>query len=332
MLHHHHQFESLLVLAAISVAYSITVYPIERLRLAVAFGKVPNVLNVWVLAAVMILPAPWIPLLVAVAYASEWPVRRTANPNLGKHIYAGVALAAAGLTAWSVVHLLPFGIGVPAAITAYMAVDTALIAAAITLADQRAKLRMFLSLSGHRDELATAILGVGLAAGMQLVNEAMVLLAVPLLLTVHRRALHDAIRAARAFDPATGLWSRRAWPVKASNLLRRARPGHVVLAVIEPDPGVSAADLVNGFGGWVKPSDVAGRYASGQIVLLMHVGPLTGADLCLDGIRTALGDTGIGASIGYAIGARGACLDSMLVSAMSELVIDSALRLASNRP
>src|SRR3954465_7966223 len=94
-----------LLLASTSVAYSISVRRLERLRRALANGKMPNLLSTWTIAGALILPPPLIVGAVAIAYAAEWPSRKIVNRGRPlRYLYSCVSAMAAGLTAAVVAH------------------------------------------------------------------------------------------------------------------------------------------------------------------------------------------------------------------------------------
>ncbi len=314
---------STLLLALLSVSYSVAVVRVERLRLAVTAGEVPNILSVWAFTGAMLLPLPLALALVVISYAGEWPARRTAKATIGHYLYSTAALATATAAASVIVNRQDNGLlGVVFAILAFTTVNIVLIAAAICTARQWRVLRMFASPSAHASELVTLGAGAVLADAMSH-NPAWALLVLPGLAVLHRAVLLDAIRSTRSFDKQTGLWTEQAWKVQGRQMLRDA-VGHVALLVIDPDYPHLEGHIVRNLGSGVKQHDLVGRYGTRQVAVLMPVGPACAGELYASRIRANLARANISATVGMATTVDDD-LETLIIQAVSNLMSTRAI-------
>ncbi|HEX8094941.1 hypothetical protein, partial [Jatrophihabitans sp.] len=288
-----------LLLATISVTYSISVRRLERLRRALSEEKMPDLISTWTFAAALTLPPLYIAAVVTVTYLAEWPSRRIvrrANPL--KYIYTGAAAASSCVVASVVLHAVDGVAGVPLAMLTHSAVDIALIATAVMLARQKHVLRMFANPRAHAAEAATQCLGIALA-GLLNWNVAMGVLVVPALLLVHHWSLRETVKVEEAFDPVTRLWSETAWMVQAQQMLHDVH-GHVALLMIDPDEAGQELRILQSIESGLHPSDLLGRYGTRQIVVLIPVGRREGGPFLSTGFRADLAANNIPAAIGCA--------------------------------
>ena len=308
---------SFLLLISISVAYSVTVGRLERLRRPLANGKMPDLLSVWTLAATLLLPPPHIAALVLIAYATEWPSRKLVGHQPLKYVYSCAAAIAGCLAAKSVVQAVNGPAGIVLAVVTVSAVNITLIAMVMTVAGETHLLRKFANAKAHLAEFTTQLLGVALA-GLMSWHVALGSLVLPAVLLVHRWSLRETVKAEEAFDKETGLWSETAWRLQAQQKLHDTH-GHVALLMIDPDEAGQERQILESIESGLSPSDLLGRYGTRQIVVLIPVGRAQAGRFLSAGFRADLANSGIKAALGCAT-TDDSELEGLLIEAMSDLM------------
>lgn len=309
---------SFLLLAVMSVAYSVSVRRLERLRRALTEGRVPTLLSIWTFAGVLILPPLLIVGLVPIAYAAEWPSRKiVGRGHLLRYLYSGAAALASCLAASLALHAVGGPAGIVVALLTFSVVDIASTAAVLLLARQTHVLKMFANPKAHVLEATTQGLGVALAALLTW-HVALGVLVVPALLLVHRWSLRETVKVEQAFDDETGLWSEAAWRIQAQQKLYDAR-GHVAAVIIDPDESGSDRRILEVIASGLTSSDLLGRYGTRQIVVLIAVGRREAGLFLSTGFRADLARAGVRAPLGCATTAD-AELEGLLIEAMSDLM------------
>ena len=308
-----------LLLATASVTYSISIRRLERLRRALAEEKVPDLLSIWTFAATLILPPIFICGIVVIAYAAEWPSRKiVGHAHPLRYVYSCASALITCLTAASVLHSMQGSTAAVAlAAVTFLVLNVVTIAVALVLARQTHVLRMFTKPKAHAVEFATLILGVALA-GLLSWHVVLGVLVVPALLLVQRWSLRETVKAEKAYDDETGLWSEAAWRIQAQQKLYDAR-GHVALVIIDPDESGSDQRILEVIASGLTPSDLLGRYGTRQIVVLIAVGRREAGLFLSTGFRTDLARAGVRAPLGCATTAD-AELEGLLIEAMSDLM------------
>lgn len=314
--------ESFLLLAILSVTYSVAAGRVERLRLAVSSGKVPNMLGVWTFAGVVALPVPLVIALVAIAYSADWSARRVvARKQPGRYVYSAVTAAAACVASGEVLHAIGGLAGTAAAIAAFAILNVGSIAAAITASGQYDVLKMLRSPRAHLVELATQCLGAALGAGVQW-HQPLVVLALPILLLTHYSAVRDAVRISRTFDETTGLWREGIWRVQAAEVLNRGKY-YAVIAICPVDAGrerLIGAALQD----CLRAKDLRGRYGEKEVVAATLVGTASAALAVTARIRKRLDDLSVDCTVGCA-SAADLDVDELLVQAVSDVMARRAV-------
>jgi hypothetical protein len=306
------------LIAGLSIAYSVAVRRIERLRRGLTENKTPTVIDVWTMAGALLLPPLLIVVLVIVVYAAEWPSRRiVGRGRLGHYVVSAGVVVLAALAASETDHLLHGFAGLLAAFAVWSAVNISLIFGMIWLFDDRALLRMFLSVRGHVLDLSTKVGGALLAVIVSWHMGAAALM-LPLMLVGHRLALRDTIRSVEAFDAVTGLWSEGGWRIQASQVITDA-PGCVVLMLIDPELTDQEAQIAGCLTGLRRPTDPIGRYGTRQVALLSQVDLEPAGIILIRRIRDRLSQAGISCLVGTSISA-GEDLDVLLMRAGSDLM------------
>lgn len=306
------------MLAALSVSYSICLRRIERLRRGLMNGWAPDVHDVWTMAGALLLPPLLVVALVLVVYLAEWPTRRMVNGGRPARYAVSIGtVVLAALAASEVDRYLDGVIVIAVAIAVWMLINAGLIAAVIFLFGDRAVLRMFLEVRSHVLDVSTKLGGVLLAFTISWHLGAATLI-LPVLLTGHWYALRDTVRTAKAFDPATKLWSESGWRIKAAQAIEDAS-GCVVLMLIDPELADQEARIVTCLAGIPRPTDPMGRYGTRQVALLSRVDIEPAGIILVRHVRDRLRTAGISCQVGSSI-SLGEDLDALLLRAGSDLM------------
>ena len=291
------------VVAGLSVIHTELATGIERARRRSTETSYFDLSSVWTFAAALLLPPALAAGVVLVVYAHLWQrVWRPAKVPLYRHLYTTATVVLAATAAHLVVLWvgggLPSGpadvasvVGVAAAVAAYVVVNTALVAVAISLSGVGSALR---DLFGRWDDnaLEVATLCMGALAAVALgAAPGLIVLALPPILVLHRAVLVRQLEEVAYTDGKTGLLNAAAWQAQAARTVRRAqrtgtgaavmildldhfkavndRHGHLagddVLAAV-------AAELQAG----VRANDVVGRFGGEEFVVLMPDLPAAG--------------------------------------------------------
>jgi hypothetical protein len=307
-----------LILALTSVAYSIAIRRLEKLRRALGNEKTPNLLSVWTFAATLLLPPPLVAAVVVIAYAAEWPSRGIVTRNHPiRHVYSCASAITSCLAASAVVQRVDGPAGTALAVLTFSAVNIALIAAVLVATRETPVLRKFTNVKAHVAELSTQGLGIAFA-GLITWHAPIGIFVIPGLLLLHRWSLRETVKAEKAYDDETGLWSEAAWRIQAQQKLYDAR-GHVALVIIDPDESGSDQRILEVIASGLTPSDLLGRYGTRQIVVLIAVGRREAGLFLSTGFRTDLARAGVRAPLGCATTAD-AELEGLLIEAMSDLM------------
>ncbi len=314
------QIQNFLLLTVLSLTYSHSLRRVEKLRRAVVLDRIPDMLGIWTFAGVMLLPPPLIVALVVLVNLGEWPSRRAVgNGRPIKYAVSTAGTAASCVAASYVLHHPALGaFDIPVAVLIFWALNIGIVAILIRASGMRSVWRM-VSAVPHVQlvEIGTQFLGAGLGLAM-LWHQATALAALPILLAVHLGSLRHVVEAEAAFDEVTGLWSETAWRVQAQQRLDDAQ-GHVALLMIDPDETGQECLIMQAIRSGLGPSDLLGRYATRQIVVLILVGRPEAGPFLAAGFRADLAAAGIQAALGCATTADSE-LEGLLIKAMSELM------------
>lgn len=319
------------ILATLSVSYSVLARHIEQLRRGLTKGHVANSLDVWIMAAALLLPLPLLTALVLVVYAAEWPSRKIVDGGRPRRFAISIGVNLLAALAGAEVHaFLPGLAGLPAVVLAWSVVNDILIAAVMVAGGSRNGIRRLLSPRNHIFDLSTKVAGAVLAP-LLVWHLPVALAMVPLLLLGHRLALRDSIRETAAYEPRTGLWSEDGWRIQAEQAVSQA-PASVTLMLIDPSRPAQEVKINAALAGLFISSfeptggirarpvrHVIGRYGTRQVALLSEV-DVDGAGVLLakhvrDRLSMAHIDCVVGASVGY-----GVEFDDLLIRAGEDLM------------
>jgi diguanylate cyclase (GGDEF)-like protein len=255
-----------------------------------------NLTAVWTVPGAIVLPpvlaaSVVVALYVHLYWRSWYQVRRV--PAYRPTLSAMVALLSCHTT-WAVVQLLaPAGPaaghqlvllgGIIVALVARFTVNSVLIGAAISLYENRFDLRRAAG-TRHDNALELGTLGVGAlsAAGLLVgLHPAWLVLAVPVVLVLHRSVLIRQLEEAASIDAKTGLTNATAWTAVAAAEMDRATRGHVGVLMIDVDDFKTQNDrhghlvgdqvlaaLAQALTTAVRGNDVVGRWGGEEFVVL----------------------------------------------------------------
>jgi diguanylate cyclase (GGDEF)-like protein len=221
---------------------------VERVRRR--FNDTPhvNLTSVWTFSAALVLPPALNPAVVAVLYLHlfwrSW--YRVRGVHAYRLVFTASTIVLAAHTAWAVREwLAPAAthrwdepmtvVAVAAAVLAYSAVNSGLVAAAITLHEKRLDLRRALG-TGKENALEYGTLGLGAITAMMIsFNPGWAMMIVPVLLVLHRSVLIRQLEEAASTDQKTGLANATAWTNMATAEVQRAARDQTRVGVLMVD-------------------------------------------------------------------------------------------------
>lgn len=219
---------------------------VERVRRR--FNDTPhvNLTSVWTFSAALVLPPVLTPAVVAALYLHlfwrSW--YRVRGVHAYRLVFTASTVVLAAHTAWLIRHLIvpadqwdrPLMVfAVALAVLAYSAVNSGLVALAITLHERRLDLRRALG-TGKENALEYGTLGLGAITALLIsFNPAWALMIVPALLVLHRSVLMRQLEEAASTDQKTGLANATAWTNLASAEILRAARDQVQIGVLMVD-------------------------------------------------------------------------------------------------
>jgi diguanylate cyclase (GGDEF)-like protein len=221
---------------------------VERVRRR--FNDTPhvNLTSVWTFSAALVLPPVLTPVVVAVLYVHlfwrSWYRVRGVRPY--RLVFTASTVVLSSHTAWSIRDLFaPSDLGswnqasvvlvVALAVVAYSAVNSGLVAVAITLHEKRLDLRRALG-TGKENALEYGTLGLGAVTGLLIgIDPAWAVMMVPALLVLHRSVLMRQLEEAASTDQKTGLANATAWSNLATAEVARAARDETKVGVLMVD-------------------------------------------------------------------------------------------------
>ncbi|MFL6163603.1 MAG: hypothetical protein ACJ74U_15445 [Jatrophihabitantaceae bacterium] len=310
----------LVLLALMSVAYSWCFGSMERLRLSVARRHVSSMLGVFTFAAVVQLPAIFLPVLIGVVYLSAWPTFRRSGAPMHRHVYNAGSVLVACLAAKAAMAVSPGVLAIPIGILVFMALNLGLVVAAILTSRQFSALAMLRNPRTYLVVLATQLLGAGMGTAMQW-HVALGLCGLPAIFAVHAAALRGTVADTRACIDL--VWRQEAWLVIADEVMRSHRWFSVLM--VEPDRADDRESVASVLRQTAGSDDKIGLYGADQLVMLLADTPAAGARMVARRLTEVLGAVGAPAAIGSADSKAGT-LHEVLVQASGDVVIRRAER------
>jgi hypothetical protein len=254
-----------LLLATLSITYSLSVVTFERVRVVLTRGTspdmCPNLLATWTFAAAVMLPMRLAAAVVIIAVVADWPARNVVKPTESyKYIYSSAAAMLAASAANAALSLGWYlGAGLLMAGVAYTAVGAGLVALAMMSVGQAAGLKIFGRPRTYAIEVQTIALGIGVAMA-QYFHLPIVVLSLPVAILIQQRSGKAALKQASELpEPmAEAVWRH----VAAGMLDACSYAG--VLRVDQDDPATLRV-LTE-----IKTScDAIGHYRGGLAILLV---------------------------------------------------------------
>ena len=233
------------ILLVLGLAMGEATRHVERVRRR--FNDTPhvNLTSVWTFSAALVLPPSLTPVLVGVLYVHlfwrSW--YRVRGVHAYRLVFTASTVVLAAYTAWAVRGLFapipwdhPLMVGAVAlAVLAYSAVNSGLVAVAITLHERRLDVRRALG-TGKENALEYGTLGLGAITALLIsVNPGWALMIVPALLVLHRSVLMRQLEEAASTDQKTGLTNATAWTNLAATEIQRARRDETQVGVLMVD-------------------------------------------------------------------------------------------------
>jgi diguanylate cyclase (GGDEF)-like protein len=223
------------VIVGLGVAMGELSRNVERQRRR--FNDTPhvNLTSVWTFSAAILLPPPLTAMVVIVLYQHlYWRSReRLRGVHAYRLVFSASTVILAAYTAWIIRdrfmpielsqwnHLAAVGT-IMVAIVVYSAVNSGLVAIAITLTERRIDIRRSLG-TGRENALEYGTLGLGAATALLItLHPAWAVVMIPALLVLHRSVLTRQLEEAAATDSKTGLTNAITWTSRAEAELRNA--------------------------------------------------------------------------------------------------------------
>ncbi|MFC4948316.1 sensor domain-containing diguanylate cyclase [Pseudonocardia sp. GCM10023141] len=357
-------------LTLLSIVHTELATGIERVRRRTAETSYFDLSSVWTFAAALLLPPALAAAVIVAVYAHLWQrVWRPAKVPLYRHVYTTATVVLAAVAAHTVVTFaggLPHGpedlgsvVGVAVAVLLYVAVNTALVALAISMSgvSSGGSAVGLKDLLGRWDDnaLEVATLCMGALAAVALGSApGLIALALPPILVLHRAVLVRQLEEVASTDSKTGLLNAAAWQLQAGRSVRRMQRMGVGAGVLILDldhfKGVNDAhghlagdDVLSAVAGelraGVRDNDLVGRFGGEEFVVMLPDLPIGAAgraelrmvgerlrerverlDVAVDTPDGMLTITGLSVSIGGAtVPADGTVLEQVLKTADASL-------------
>ena len=164
-----------IMLASLSVTYSVFVIGWEKARRVLLFERAPSLtpdlLATWCFAAAIILPPTLAAAVTAVSALGDWPSYNPAGTRpLYRYLYSTMAAAvlAARAASWTVRHDLPLAVSLAAAGAVWIAIGAGATILAMCASGQFAAARAMLHPDAHRIEVTTMAVAISEYAAFRL--------------------------------------------------------------------------------------------------------------------------------------------------------------------
>lgn len=293
----------------------------ERLINALREGWCPNLLGIFTFAAAVSLPLDLILALVALAYAADWPTRRSHGGALFKHVFTAAVIVIGCYGAAIVLSLVDGLAAVAAAAATFVILNIGLIAAALWVAGARQVLRMFRSVRAHATDVATQAAGALVAIGIE-AHLATAMAVLPAIYGFQRLSIAGRVAEAVPINRETGLWTERAWSVLLAEAIAEGK--RFAVFVIDPDDRRTWAPrrVFETLEPSLSSATKVGQLVGGQVVLLMPEMTLEVARILALRYAARLAEVGLPVVVGTAAGgwSGGPDQHDVMISALSGVV------------
>jgi diguanylate cyclase (GGDEF)-like protein len=267
---------------------------VERVRHQIAGTVHVDMISVWLVPAILLLPQPLTAAVVVVLYTHvkkrSWyrPERRTVLRTVSAvsmtvltcYIIRSVIDATGVHGAREAIHTGWAGVGViTLTVIAYFAVNTVLVIPGLTTTDRSLR-NLVGSWSDNLLEFATLCLGALVAVAL-VTLPALAALVIPTVYLLHRAVLVEQLESAARQDTKTGVWNMAGWHRLANQELARDATTFGVLLVdldhfkqINDSYGHLAGDAVlkavaDAITATVRRRDSVGRFGGEEFVVLL---------------------------------------------------------------
>jgi len=316
-----------LLLASLSVTYSLFVVGWEKARRLLLFERTPamtpDMLAIWCFAAALLLPPQVAAVVTAVTAASGWRAYTPAGAKLVyRYVYSMMTAVLAATTASIVYHLdLPLSSRLSMAAAAWLLFGAGTTALAMYASGQFDAAKEMLHPRTHRIELITMVVAVAEYAAYQVFGLALIWLSLPAAVLIQRYFTTAELRSrgvdARPMDP-------EAWRHIAKVIV--AATETVSVLRIDAADAQAARTVAMLQGG----CDAIGGYPDGGLAVLLLDCPSAQADALARRLRLAMQLHKVDCNIASASKPRdGLLADDLLAVCEAELVVSRA---ASQRP
>jgi hypothetical protein len=316
------------LLASLSIGYSIDRLTSEAARAALTARRgalSSNLLATWTFPAAILLPVRLSCAVVIVAMICEWPVKNiSGTAQLYRQVYSAACVLIAVESAGGVMaNSWPLASRIGAAALCYAVVDVAALSVAVGLSAGFPTLRFMLTPRMHLNELLTISVGIVEVLLWQ-AHVPLIWLSLPVAIGIQRVAMRSEIRETDREDSRP--MSQKVWTTVAAEVIDACATGSVLrIDTNDPRAAATIAQLQAG-------CDAIGTVGRSGLAILLADCPGTNADSLALRLRSALGSSGIVASVAVAAKPRdGQSLDDLLAVSEAELITrDAATRSAKS--
>ena len=319
-------FDIALLLASLSVTYSLCVVGWEKARRHLLLERTPvmqpNVLATWCFAAAIMLPPAPAAVVTAISGLGGWPAYNAAGVNrLYRYVYSLLASVLAAAFASQTMRLgLPVAGALPLAAAVWLLVGAGATALAMCASGQLRATRSMLHLDAHRLEALTMAVAVA-EYGVHRAGLPLIWLSLPAAVAIQRRFTKAELRARVGVAPPM---NDEAW-LHVASVVVEASVAVTVLRIDASDP--EAACVVAMMQGGC---DAIGAYPPGGLAILLPDCPPANGDVLSRRLRIAMKHHKVDCHLVSASKPRdGQDLGDLLAVCEAELVVS---REASNRP
>ncbi|HTZ43094.1 MAG TPA: hypothetical protein VMB79_04470 [Jatrophihabitans sp.] len=325
---HRPDFGIALLLASLSVTYSLLVVGWEKARQYLLFERTPtvtpNVLATWCFAAAVMLPPTLAGAVALVAAIGDWPSYNAAGHRvLYRYVYsASGAVLAATTASWVARQALPLPASLGLAAAAYLVVGVGAVSLAMCASGHFAGIRVMLHPRTHYLELIT--LGVALLEyGVQAARLPLIWLSLPAAVFLQRWFTRAELRARERTERPM---AQDAW-LHVARVVVEASATVTVVRLDSGDP-IAARSVAMMQAG----CDAIGTYADGTgLAILLPDCPPQNGDALARRLRAAMHVHKVPCNIASASKPRdGQYVEDLLAVAEAELVAREASSRTAN--
>ena len=310
-----------MLLASLSIAYSIHMLQAESARYALNQRRAPavsNMLATWTFPAAVLLPLPLAAAVIVASSAMQWRVKNFAgDASACRYIYstAAVILSAAVVNQIGQLHGETELLLCVAAI-GYVFTNGFLIMIAAGIASGFSAAAAFLRPRNYLNELGTVAIGAGCVL-LWLAHVPLVWLSLPVVIGIQRFAMREESRSTT--EGLTAPMTERVWGTVAREVVRACTTAAVLrLDTDNPAAARAVAEMQAG-------CDAIGTVGASGLVILLADCPGPNADSLALRLRSAMSGAGVRANVAVAAKPRdGQVLEDLLAVTEAELITREA--------